>query len=494
MKSISQNIKKFTISLPANLNNILKKINANQEGIVFVVKNYKLFGSISDGDVRRYIIKNKPYKKIDYKTSLINKKTRYVKSNTSKKRILSLFNQSKPKIKILPIVNKFKQIINLIHRNKTFPLPLLEPMLGKREVENVLECLNSGWISSAGKFVGKFENVFKNHMGGGYPTTVTNGTAAIILALNTFGVKKGDEVIVTNFTFAATVNAIVASGAKPILVDINKDTWLPEIDSILKKITKRTKAIVVVHIYGIPFDVKSLKKRINSKVSKKIFIIEDSAEALGTFKKGRQIGLDGDCSTFSFYPNKNITTGEGGMSVFTKKQYWTKANIIKNQGREQKDKFFHHKIIGNNFRITNLQAAIGCAQMKRLKTFQKMRKKIFFYYDQQLSKIKNIILLPEIKGTQNSYWLYTIRIRNISETQRNLIIKQLKNRGIETRPTFYPINSMPGYKYLSKENMPNSKLVGLSGISLPSSPFLSKSQIEDVCNILIEIMKNQKIL
>jgi perosamine synthetase len=494
MKSKSKNIKKFTVSLPENLNNILKKINVNQEGIVFVVKNYKLFGSISDGDIRRYIIKNKLRKKINYKTNIINKKTRFVRSNTSKKRILSLFNQSKPKIKILPVVNRYNQIINFIHRNKTFPLPLLEPMIGKGEIENVLECLNSGWISSAGKYVEKFENEFKHHMGGGYPTTVTNGTAAIILALNTFEVKKGDEVIVTNFTFAATVNAIVACGAKPVLVDINKDTWLPEIDSILKKITKRTKAIIVVHIYGIPFDVKSLKKRINSKILKKIFIIEDSAEALGTLKKGKQIGLDGDCATFSFYPNKNITTGEGGMSVFTKKQYWEKAIIIKNQGREQNDKFFYHKIIGNNFRITNLQAAIGCAQMKRLKIFQKMRKKVFFNYDQQLSKIKSFILLPKIKGTQNSYWLYTIRIRNISESQRNLIIKQLKNRGIETRPAFYPINSMPAYKHLSKENMPNSKLVGLSGISLPSSPYLSKSHIKDVCNILIDTMKNQKIL
>ena len=190
---------------------------------------------------------------------------------------------------------------------------LSQPLLGKEELKNLNECVKSNWISSTGKFVKEFENKFSKYLGGGYSVAVSNGTTAIELALSTLGIKKNDEVIVPNFTFAATINAVLHLGAKPILVDCENDTWTIDLKKVSKLITKKTKAIIPVHIYGQPAKIDEIIKLAKQK---KIFVIEDCAEALGSTYKKRKVGLDGHCTTFSFFPNKLITTGEGGMVVF----------------------------------------------------------------------------------------------------------------------------------------------------------------------------------
>lgn len=478
----------FVIELPTNKKIILKKINKNQNGIVFVTYKNKLLGSITDGDIRRHIIKNENFNLVSKKSSLINLSVKFVKNDYNRNKILNIFFDSRPEIKCLPVINSKNEIVQILNRNKIFPIPLLEPSIEKEEYNNILNCLRSGWISSAGYYVKKFEDDFKNFINGGHCISSCNGTTAITLALLSFNIGRGDEVIVPNFTFAATINAVISAGAKPVIADVDQNTWLIDENKIEKLITKKTKAIIVVHIYGIVFKFNNLKKLLK-KYKKKIFIIEDTAEGLGSKFNGKQIGLSGDCSTFSFYANKNITTGEGGMSVFKLKKYYKKAIMIRNQGRNINDRYFWHSIAGVNFRMTNLQASIGCAQIKKIKKFQKLRKKIFKYYDKTFKLDNNINIIPKPKFTENSYWLYTILIKNINEKKRNKLIKLLRNDGVETRPGFYPLNIMPDFKKFAKGSYPGSNYISYRTISLPSSINIKKDEIKTIVNIFYKNLK-----
>ena len=482
LKKNNLKLENFIVNLPTNKKTILEKINKNQNGIIFVKSENKLLGSITDGDIRRYILKNENFNTVYKNSSLINFKVRFVRNDYNRNKILNIFFKSRPEIKCLPVVNSKKEIIEILNKNKLFPIPLIEPSIEKEEYNNILECLKSGWISSAGYYVKKFENDFKKYIGGGYCVSSCNGTAAITLALLSFNIGKGDEVIVPNFTFAASINAIIATGAKPVIADINKNNWLIDNDEIQKLITKKTKAILIVHIYGIVFKFNKLRNILKKK-KRKIFVIEDTAEGLGSKLNKKQIGLSGDCSTFSFYANKNITTGEGGMSVFENKKYYNQALKIRNQGRNVDDRYFWHSMAGANFRMTNLQASIGCAQIKKINKFQTLRKKVFSYYDKKFINDENISILPKPKFTENSYWLYTILIKNFNEKKRNLLIESLKNNGIETRPGFYPLNIMPGYKKFSRGQYKVSHFVSSKTISLPSSPNLKKNEINRIVNI-----------
>ena len=357
-------------------------------------------------------------------------------------------------------------------------------IIGKYEKKNVLECLNSNWISYTGKYVNQFEKKFEKKMGNGHAISTCNGTASLILALNVFNVKKNDEVIVPNFMFAAAINAVIAVGATPVVVDVSDDDWLIDENLIKKQLTNNTRAIIVVHSYGIVFDLKKLDFL---KKEKKIFVIEDAAEALGSKYNNKQIGLSGDCSTFSFYPNKNITTGEGGMIVFSKKSFYEKAKIIRNQGRELKDKFFDHKYPGNNFRLSNINAAIGVSQLNRFNKLQNERKKVFELYDLFLEKKKGqFTKLPTPNKTTNSFWLYTIRLNKISKKKRDKIVLNLLKQKIQVRPGFLTINKQKAYKKYCKNNYKNSVCISNEVISFPTEPFLSKAKIKKICKAFLK--------
>ena len=361
---------------------------------------------------------------------------------------------------------------------------LFEPILGKEELKNLTYCIKSNWISSTGKFVKEFEKKFSKYLGGGYAVAVSNGTTAIELALASLGVKRNDEVILPNFTFAATINAVLNIGAKPVLVDCEQETWTIDLKKAETLINKNTKAILPVHIYGQPAKIDEIKKFAKKN---KLLVIEDCAEALGAKYKKRKVGLDGNSSTFSFFPNKLITTGEGGMVVFRKLNDALKAQILLNQGRSKKKNYWHD-YAGFNFRMTNLQAAVGVAQIKKINYFLKMREKIFTNYDKLFKKDKNIKLLPKNKWSTNSYWLYTICINNFGERRRDKLIKILSYYGIETRPGFYPLNSMRPYSKFGKGKFPISKKIGLNSISIPTSinlsindqKFISKKIIDSI--------------
>ena len=362
---------------------------------------------------------------------------------------------------------------------------LFEPVLGKEELKNLSYCIKSNWISSNGKFVDEFERNFSKYLGGGYAVAVSNGTTAIELALASLGIKKGDEVIVPNFTFAATINAVINIGAKPVLVDCDTETWTIDLNKVSKVISKKTKALLPVHIYGQPSKIDEI---IDFAKRKKLLVVEDCAEALGSTYKKRKVGLDGHCTTFSFFPNKVITTGEGGMAVFKKLKDSLKARILLNQGRSIK-KTYWHDFAGFNFRMTNLQAAVGVAQLKKIDFFLKKRRQIFENYNKLFKNDSFVSLLPSNNWSTNSYWIYTILIRNIGEKKRDKLMKILGLKGIETRPGFYPLNTMRPYAKYGKGSYPVSKKIGVNSISIPTSINLTVKDQEYIYNKIIDSIK-----
>lgn len=358
-----------------------------------------------------------------------------------------------------------------------FKIPLYEPLIGSLEKKYVNECLNTNWISSKGKFVSLFENKFKKFIKTPYAVSVCNGTAALHLALLALKIKANDEVLVPTFTYVATANAIKYVGAKVKFIDSKLNDWQIDEDQIQKQITKKTKAIIVPHIYGQVCNIQKI-----SKICKKnkIFLIEDCAESIGTYYKGIHVGNFGDISTFSFFGSKTITTGEGGMVVTKNKNLSKLVERLKMVG-VVKNKYYWHNMIGYNYRMTNICAAIGYGQMFNIDEILHKKRKIFTYYKKYLNKLP-LKLHEEIKNTTHSYWLITIKLHN--HKIRNKLIKYLKQNSIETRPTFYPVHTMPMYKTNKKLYFPNAKILSSSGINLPSGPLLRKDQIKFICSII----------
>jgi perosamine synthetase len=476
---VNKNLEKFVVKLPVSLNQVLKKINYNAKGVVFVIdhKN-KLVGSISDGDIRRAILNKKISKIIKKKSSIINIKPTYLPSDSNIEVIFEAFNKKFKNVKCIPLVNNSKEIVELSFSDKIKRYPISEPQIGTSEISNVLNALKSSYISSTGPFISQFEKSFSKYLGGGYAVAVSSGTTALQAGINAFGLGKGDEILVPNFTFAASINAIINAGCTPILVDIERETWTIDISQIEKKITKKTKAIMPVHIYGQPCRIDEIKK-----LSKKynLIIIEDCAEAVGAKYKGRLVGLDFDCSCFSFFANKTITTGEGGMAVFKDKKYEEQARLVVNHGMNPKKKYYHD-VVGNNFRMTNIQASIGVAQLKKVKKLLLERKKIVTQYNNYFKNIKDVELLPSNNWSKNSLWLYTLLLKNASRQKRDLLVKSLINLGIDCRPGFGPLNNMKPYKKYANGNYKVSNLISSQTISLPSTN-LSKLDINYIIKI-----------
>jgi len=481
---IQNNLEKYTIQLPKKLNFVLKKIDSNSNGIVFITNlENKLIGSLSDGDIRRGMMKNQVSKYVNINSKYINKKPFFLNYDSDVKKILSYLEskKNKKKYKCIPLVDNKKVIQDISTIESLRKYPIINLKIDNSEINNVIDAMKSGWISSAGSFVSQFEENFSKYLGGGYSITTTSGTTALELALKSLQIGLGDEVILPNLSFAASINSIINVGAKPVVVDINPKTWTIDCNKILEKISSKTKAIMPVHIYGQPCEMDEIKKIAKSK---NIYIVEDAAEALGATYKNAKIGLHGDCSCFSFYANKTITTGEGGMVVFKKKKYFKLANQIKNHGMSRK-RFYFHETVGSNYRMTNIQAAIGISQLKKIKSLILSRRRIFQYYNKRLRKFNYIKLLPENNWSTNSYWLYTILIENLGTKRREKLIKNLLKKGIETRPAFYPFNSMNIYKKYCSGSYKFSVKIANNSISLPSTS-ISQYDQDLIINILIK--------
>jgi len=352
-----------------------------------------------------------------------------------------------------------------------------EPAIGKEEIENVMDALKSNEISgSFGKYIDQFENDFSRYCGVKHGIATTSGTTALHLALASLGIKEEDEVILPALTNIATAFAVVYCGARPVVVDSERDTWNMNTDLIEEKITKRTKVILPVHIYGHPVDmnpISDLAKR------HRLLVVEDVAEAHGAEYFGKKVGGLGNIGCFSFYANKIIVTGEGGMVVTNNEKIADQARLLRNLAFSKEQRFRHH-FIGFNYRMTNVQAAIGVAQLNKIDEIIERKRKIAHSYNALLREIPGIVLPPEKSWAKNVYWMYSILIEEEFGLERDHLIKKLAESGIETRTFFIPMNQQPIFREMGlfeNEGCPVAEELSRKGLYLPSSVALTESQV-----------------
>ena len=369
-----------------------------------------------------------------------------------------------------------------------YKVPVNEPYLFGNEKKYLLKCLNDGFISSSGQFVKEFEKKFAKRVNRKFAITVSNGTAALQLAFEALNIKKKEEVILPSFTIISCILPVIRSGAIPVLIDSDPVTWNMDVNKIEKKITSKTRAIIAPHIYGLPIDMDPLLK-IAQKY--KLKVIEDAAEVLGLKYKNKECGSFGDVSTFSFYANKHITTGEGGMVVTNSKQIAEKCKSLRNICFNNKRRFLHYDL-GWNYRFTNLQSAVGLAQLQKLNRFIVKKRNIGKIYNKELSKIK-IFQTPLNKKeyAKNIYWVYGLVLKKNSPISLNILMKKLKQEGIETRNFFWPLHQQPVLKkmgFFKNTKLPVAEYLSKNGLYLPSGLALTSLQQKYVVNKMKKII------
>jgi perosamine synthetase len=362
------------------------------------------------------------------------------------------------------------------------------PRLGEAERRNLLECIDSGWISSEGPFVKEFEEEFAHRHGRKYGIAVCNGTAALELAVQALDIGSGDEVVMPAFTIISCASAVVRTGGIPVLVDCDAQTWNMNVEQLEAQITARTKAIMVVHIYGLPVDMDPV-----IELSKKhgLLVIEDAAEAIGLTYRGRACGSFGDISAFSFYPNKHVTTGEGGMLLTDKAELAERCRYYRNLCFQPKRRFVHEHM-GWNMRMCNLQAAVGLAQLGRLDEAIRSKRRIGQQYNERLAGLPNIQLpLDRTEYAENVYWVYGIVLGDSIPFDAEEAQRRLATQGIETRPFFWPMHEQPVFRrmgWFERVSCPVSERIARRGFYLPSGVTLSSQDLDQTANIVCQML------
>lgn len=463
----------LTILSNATIREALKKIDSAMLGLLFVVDSKNtLLGVITDGDIRRALLQGYTLK--DKVKKAANFKPTFVYEEAIADTINALLANSK--IKILPVVTKAKKLINYIKFDQQVHFPVAQPIFQGNELRYITNAVLTGWVSSAGKYITKFEEEFATFCKVKYAIACANGTTALHLALLSLGIGPGDEVIVPSLTFIATVNAVKYVGATPVLVDVEKEYWQIDPKKIVEVITKKTKAIIPVHLYGHPAKMDDIKKIARHY---KLFIIEDAAEALGAEVKGKVVGSWGDLGTFSFYGNKIITTGEGGMVTTNSKHLADKIRVLRDHGMSKKRRYWH-EVLGYNYRMTNLQAALGLAQLENIQKILTRKIEIARWYNRYLANIPGLSLQREAPWAKNVYWMFCVLVKNVGHPRmsRESLIKYLDKEGVETRPFFVPVHLQPIYSEYKKLKLPQSEELSAQGLNLPSSINLRESDIQ----------------
>ena len=457
----------------ATIKEVMMCIDKNAKGTAFIVNDEnKLIGVITDGDIRRLLIEG--YGLNDSIETHIQEKFVYALDTESPQDITEKFNY---RIRIIPIVNKEMQLVDYAEYNENIHISLAQPQLNGNEYKYLMDAFFSTWISSTGKYITQFEESFSQYCGVQYGVATSNGTTALHLALTALGIGAGDEVIVPDITFAATINAVIYTGATPVIVDIEEDSWCINPEEIEKAITPKTKAVIPVHIYGQPCNMRKICE-IASRNN--IYIVEDCAEAHGAEWKDKKVGSFGIISCFSFFGNKVVTTGEGGMCVTNSKELNDKMRILRDHGMS-KEKKYYHEVIGFNYRMTNLQAAIGTAQVERIDSIIEWRTKLEGQYRNVLSTIPGVRLqrndLPDRKKIA---WLVSILV---DEEKRDKLLEVLKDNGVDVRAFFIPLSEMDIYKKYAKDCYV-SKRISKMGLNLPTSYEVKKEEVDKIVTLI----------
>ncbi len=472
----------MTISIDGNLRTAIECITNNSQGVCFITDGNVFKGLITDGDLRRALLagaeKDSPVKEYMKKDPVTLQMTATP---------VEVQQALTSDIKHIPLLDPSGNLVDYVSKNHFQHVPLAEPLLSGNELLYVTECIQSNWISSKGRFVTEFENMFAEFHQMPYAVAVSNGTVALSLALESLGIGEGDEVIVPDLTFAASINAIIHVGATPVIVDVNQYTWTLDPEKFEEAITSKTKAVMPVHLYGHPADMEKIQEISRSN---KIIIIEDCAESIGSRIREKATGSYGDASCFSFFGNKTITTGEGGMILFKDYNAAKKARILRDHGMSPEKRYWH-EVVGYNYRITNIQAAIGVAQMERINYFINQKREIAALYSDKLNAIENIVLPPEASWAFNTYWLYSLLILPESGLDRDLLIRSMAFNGIETRAVFFPLHAMDIYKkFTHNKSFPISKYISEFGICLPTASTTTEFEVSKVVEVFKTSMRS----
>lgn len=367
-------------------------------------------------------------------------------------------------------------------------IPVAAPILRGKEKEYVIDCLESVWISSNGAYLDKFENAFAKFCGTHHAITCCNGTIALHLALLALGIGPGDEVIVPTLTFVATANAVAYCGARPVFVDSEPETWNINPCLIEEKLSPRTKAIIVVHLYGHPVDMDAVLS-ISSRHG--LFVIEDAAEAHGARYKGRPVGSIGNAGTFSFYGNKIITTGEGGAVVTNDPDLVNKIRLLRGQGMDPKRRYWF-PIRGYNYRMTNIEAAIGLGQLENVDWHIARRAEVACWYREFLADFPELSFQTDQSWASRVYWMFSILLADRTIADRDAVMSSLQRQGIETRPIFYPMHVLPPYKEAgSAADYPIADRISKTGMNLPTFAGLSREDVAFICKSLARCLSEK---
>ncbi len=440
---------------------VLKIINTNGKGIAFIVDKYdKFIGVLTDGDIRRLLLAGKDL--TSPIQGLANNECAIAKVGESFQEMLVKTNE---KVSILPILDDANVLVDFFqYQNKVY-VPVASPNLKGNEFKYLVDAFLSTWISSSGIYISQFEEGFSKYCGTQFGVAVSNGKVAIHLALEALGIGKGDEVIIPDLTFAATINAVFHAGATPVIVDVKLDSWCIDSEEIKKAITPQNNAIIPVHLYGQVCDMDAIMQLADAN---NLFVIEDCAEAHGATFKGQKVGSFGHISTFSFFANKIITTGEGGMCVTNSDKLNDTMRVLRDHGMSKTQRYWHDRI-GYNYRMTNLQAAIGVAQLERIDEILLYRKQIELDYRNLLADNGFIEFQKDMKDCKRVTWLVSAIIKR---GKRDLLIEKLKAENIDARQFFFPLGDMEIYKDFVFSNS-NSKILSKQGINFPTAESLS---------------------
>lgn len=464
-------------SQSATIKEVMTQINENAKGTVFIVDDAgRLAGVMTDGDIRRLLIEG--YGLNDYIAEHLCKNFIFAYRNDEPQTIRNKFNH---RIRIIPIVDEDKRLVDYVEYSGNIHMSLAQPQLSGNEYKYLMDAFLSTWISSTGKYVTQFEENFARYCGTEYGVATSNGTTAIHLALAALGIGVGDEVIVPDLTFAATINAVIYTGATPVIVDIEEDSWCIDPEAIEKAITPATKAVIPVHIYGQPCNMGEICRIARENA---LYIIEDCAEAHGAEWQNKKVGSFGTISCFSFFGNKVVTTGEGGMCVTDSMELNEKMRILRDHGMSKERKYYH-EVIGFNYRMTNLQAAIGAAQVERIDDILNWREALEKQYRDVFSNIGGVtIQRNDLADRKKITWLVSILVEG---RKRDQVLSELKEQGVDVRAFFIPLSEMAIYKQYARGCI-RSKKISQQGLNLPTTYEVNRERIESIAAVITSVL------
>jgi perosamine synthetase len=465
-----------------SLQEVMRAIDANGFGIVLLEEGEAVAGILTDGDVRRALLGGanladscQPYMRRDFT---------FGRSDAPRASNVALMSV---RVTQLPILDADRRLIDLISWKDIWRIPLTSPSFDGNEMQYVQDCVSSGWISSQGDYIPRFEEATRTFLDVDHAWAVTSGTMALQLAVQALDIGFGDEVIVPNFTFGASANAVMQRGATPVFVDVEAHSWTLDPARIEAAVTPRTKAIMPVHIYGQPCDMEAI---MDIARRHRLRVIEDVAEAMGAEAYGRKLGSWGDVGCFSFFANKIITTGEGGLVTTNDSALSERLRILRDHGMQPQRRYWHIEA-GTNGRMTNLQAAIGVAQMERISQFLSHRDQIMATYDRELADIPGIIPHKTTNWARRVCWLYSIQVdAEQFGLDRDGLLKRLGANGIECRPVFAPLHEQPAYGCEKTASCPVSVELGETAMSLPTGNDIPLVEVSRVAAVIRSLSRS----